>query len=393
MERRMLGVFSVISFLVNMRTAVFVPFLSLYLKEELGASYTQVGVILTAMVVVNALFQVVWGWTSDRFAKRKHFLILGEGIPGIMFLSLPETTDITVLAIILTTVNIFWSMAAPTWNALIAEHSRPGERGELMGKITTCGGIGAITGLPIAANLIDNLGYAYFFYFCSLCMVLISFVSAFVKEPEGLGPSRRSLLSMEQLRTLYYEHRHFSIFTVLVLLSRFGTRLFEGFISLYAASLGAGVQHVSYLFMLRVGTETAFMIPMGKLSDRWGKVKILKISLVILALAVLLFAAAPVWWYLLLVVVLESVGYSGHYVSSFAILFSLTPKETRGTYMGFHSMITSLSSVGSSVGGSVADRYGLRILFFISFIFSAFVVFFFVNWLHKSCDAINQSQN
>ena len=393
MERRMLGVFSLMSFLVQMRKAVFVPFLSLYLRNELETSYTQIGVILTLMVGINAVFQIAWGWYSDRIAKRKQFLILGEGIPAVVFLVLPHIHNITLLAAVLTAINIFWSMGAPAWKALIAEHSNPGERGEFMGRITTSGGVGAIIGPPIVANLISHYSYTYFFYFSALIMLLASFAAGLAKEPEGLQPSQQDFLSMEQVKTLYIEHRTFSLYTLLILLGLFGTRLIEGFISLFAASLGASVRQIGYLVMFRDGTETAFMIPMGRLTDRIGKVKMLRISLIISAFAVLLFAAAPVWWYLLLAVVVESVGWSGYYVSSFAVLSALTPKETRGTYMGLHSVIIGLSSTGSSAGGSIADRFGLRTLFYASFIFCMLVALYFITWLRKNQKTIDQSTN
>lgn len=389
----MLGVFSVFSFLVEARRAVFIPYFSLYLKEELAASYTQIGIILTLILGLNALFQIVWGWTSDRVAKRKHFLILGEGIPGLVFPFIPQITDIAVLAIVLPAVSILWSMAAPSWKALIAEHSNPGERGELMGKITTCGGVGAIIALPIVADLIDRVGYSYFFYFSALCMLLASLTSFFIKEPEGLKPSQQRLLSMEQLKIFCTDHRPFSLFTILILLTLFASRLIEGFISLYATGLGANVHQVGYLFMLRDGTETAFMIPMGRLTDRIGKVKMLKFALVISAFAILGFAAAKVWWYLLFAVVVESIGYSGYHVSSFAVLSSLTPREMRGTYMGFHSMMASFSFLASSVGGSIADGFGLKILFLVSFVFSILVALYFVTWLQKNHEIIDQSPN
>ncbi|MBU7016754.1 MAG: MFS transporter [Theionarchaea archaeon] len=393
MERRMLGVFSAISFLVGMRKAVFVPFFSLYLRNELVTSYTQIGIILTLMTVVNALFQIVWGWTSDRVAKRKHFIIMGEGISGIVFLFLPQITNIAVLAALLICVNILWSMATPAWKALIAEHSNPGERGDLVGKITTCAGIGGILAFPIIGELISRYGYVYLFYFCSFCMLLISFAALFGREPEGLQPSNHRLLSIEQVRTLYTQHRLFSVYTFLIFLSVFASNLIEGFMSLYIMHLGASVKQFSYLFMLRDGSETILMIPMGKLTDRIGRVKMLEVSLAISALAVLLFAAAPVWWYLWLFIVVESIGYSGYYVSSFAVLSSLTPKEMRGTYMGFHSMTTSFSGFASSVGGSIADMCGLRILFFCSFAVSFLVVVYFVTWLRKHNETISQSEN
>ncbi|KYK38615.1 MAG: MFS transporter [Theionarchaea archaeon] len=393
MERRMLSVFSAISLVSEMRAATFRVFFSIYLKEEIGATYTQVGIIWMLMFVVNALFQIVWGWTSDRFARRKHFIILGEGIPAIVFLFIPGISDIVVLTVVLVTLQVLWSMASPVWKALIAEHSVPKERGTLIGKITTFGGIGAILGYYIVGDLISQYGYAYLFYFCSLCMFLSSSLAAFMDEPEGLQPYDQKLLSMQQVRILSTEQRPFSLYTLLIFVVSFAFALFEAFISLYIRELGGTIQQVGYVFIVGDGIATASMFPMGKLTDKMGRVEMLQICLVVRTIAVLLFAVAPVWWYLFLAVAVNGIGWSGYHVSSFAVLSSLTPREMRGTYMGFHSMVLTISRGGSSVGGSIADRFSLKSLFFSSFAICALLTILFINWLHKNKETIHQSKN
>ncbi|KYK28690.1 MAG: MFS transporter [Theionarchaea archaeon] len=393
MERRMLGVFSAISFTSEMRRGMLRVFLILYLYEERGASLEQAGIIFALIIMVNALSQIFWGWISDRIAKRKHFIILGEGIPGIAFLFLPKITDILALAAVLITAQILWSMAAPAWKALIAEHSRPGKRGGVMGKITTFGGMGSMLGIYIVGDLIVQRGYAYLFYFGAFCMFLTALIALLLEEPKGLQPSRQKLLSAEQVKTLYTKHRPFSMFTLLVLLVFFAAELIERFIPVYVKFLGGDIRHVSWLFILEDGVETALLTPMGWYTDKVGRVKMLQVSLAMRALAVLFFAASPTWRYLFPVMMIWSAGWSAYNVSWFAVLSSLTPRGRRGTYMGFHSMITSISSVGSVVGGSIADGLGLKVLFFSSFAFSTFVTFYFIKWLFKHDVTINESEN
>lgn len=394
MERRMLGVFSAISFLSEMYRGIFRVFFVLYLYNEIGASLKQAGIIFTLIIIVNALSQIVWGWISDRIAKRKHFIILGEGIPGLVFLFLPGITNIVTLAFVIIAVQTFWSMAAPAWKALIAEHSSPGERAGSMGKITMFGGIGSMIGIYIVGDVIPLYGYTFFFFFSAFCMFLASSTALFLREPDGLQPSHQKLLSTEQLRTLFTEHRPFSVFTLFILLSLFVVQLIDKFIPVYAEMLGGNIKQISYLYILEDGVITASMTPMGKLTDKMGRVKMLQISLLVRTSAILLFAVAPVWWYLLPVMVIENIGYSGYHVSWFAVLSSLTPRERRGTYMGFHnSIVYTLSSFAPSIGGVIADGSGFRVLFLSSFVFSIFVAIFFISWLHKHDETINESKN
>jgi DHA1 family multidrug resistance protein-like MFS transporter len=393
MERRMLGVFSAISFVVEMRKGVFGVFFSLYLKEEIGASFTQVGIIWTMIFVVSALFQTFWGWASDRMGQRKLFLIVGEGIPGVVFLVIPTITDIYMLSLVLILLQACWSMAAPVWKALIAEHSVPTERGTLIGKITTFGGVGTMIGYYIVGGLISQYGYAYLFYFCSLCMLVAALIALYVDEPEGLQPIRNNLLSAEQFKAFYTVHRHFSVFTLFIFLTSFAFAMIERFISIYVRELGGTIQEVSYVFILADGIITLSMIPMGKLSDKIGRVRMLQVSVAVRTVAVLIFAVSPVWWYLFLAVAVEGIGWSGYYVSSFAVLSSLTPRDMRGTYMGIHSMIYTISQGGSSVGGPIADHFDLRNLFYSSFALCVLVTFAFVSWLKSNRETIDESDN
>ncbi len=393
MERRMLGVLSAISLVVEMRIGAFGVFFTLYMREEIAASLTQVGVLWALMFVVSAISQIVWGWMSDRVARRKHFLILGEGIPGIVFLFLPKITSITALAIVLIVLQVLWSMAAPVWRALIAEHTVPKERGELMGKITTFGGIGAIIGYYIVGDLIPHYGYAYLFYFCALCMFVASVLAVFATEPEGLQPSNQRLLSREQAKTLYTEQRPFTMYTLLTFLLSFAFFIVEKFIAIYVRELGGTIQQVSYVAIVEDGVNTALMFPMGRMSDRIGRVKMLQVSLWVRSCAVLLFAVAPVWWYLFIAAAVKGVGWSAYHVSSFAVLSSLTPRKTRGTYMGFHTMVLTVARSGSSVGGPIADRFDLKMLFYSSFALCAVISLFFYSWLQKNKETINQSDN
>ncbi len=394
MERRMLSVFSAMSFAAEMRIGVFFPFFALYLKNEIKVPYGIIGRIIFFMIIINAIFQIVWGWASDRVGKRKHFLILGEGIPGVLFLFIYQIKDVLVLASVVIIVQIFWSMSAPAWKALIAEHSGPKERGSSMGMITAVGGVGSMLGVFVVGYLIYLYGYAFLFYVISSCLFFTSFVAAFIREPEGLQPVHQNPLSMEQIQALYKEHRPFSSFTILVLLNLFASSLISSFISLYADSLGGTVRQITSILIVKDGAATVFMTPMGMLTDRIGKVKMLEISLAVSAVAVLLYAVAPVWWVLIPVTIVEGVGWSGYHVSWFAVLSSLTPRQMRGMYMGFHySIVNGLSSFGSIVGGDVADNYGLKNSFFVSFVMCTLTAALFVHWLRKNREKIDQSDN
>ncbi len=69
-------ILTVISALFYVAVGISAPLISLYL-ESLGASYTQISLILTSVVVTMLLMSTVWGRLSDWLGRRKPILIGG----------------------------------------------------------------------------------------------------------------------------------------------------------------------------------------------------------------------------------------------------------------------------------------------------------------------------
>jgi MFS family permease len=68
---------SMVSMLADLSTEVMQPVLPLFLVGTLGASYSFVGLIQGSSDSVSSLVKVVSGLYSDRFGKRKPFVVLG----------------------------------------------------------------------------------------------------------------------------------------------------------------------------------------------------------------------------------------------------------------------------------------------------------------------------
>jgi MFS family permease len=66
-----------VSMLADLSTEMMQPILPLFLVGTLGASYSFVGLIEGSSDAVSSLVKVVSGWYSDRFGKRKSFVVIG----------------------------------------------------------------------------------------------------------------------------------------------------------------------------------------------------------------------------------------------------------------------------------------------------------------------------
>lgn len=68
---------SIVSLLADLSTEMILPILPLFLVGTLGASYSFVGLVEGSSDAVSSLVNVISGWYSDRFGRRKTFIVLG----------------------------------------------------------------------------------------------------------------------------------------------------------------------------------------------------------------------------------------------------------------------------------------------------------------------------
>ena len=142
--------------LAMFRRGLFYTYLSIYLRNFLNLSVTETTLYATLPMIMSVIFQnFVWGPLSDKFQKRRTFIISGEIIAGIgtilVWLIHHSFTDYYlagyVIIIGLSCVEIFWSMSNIGWSALISDLYPSLDRSKIMGRLTSIGGLGRMIGI------------------------------------------------------------------------------------------------------------------------------------------------------------------------------------------------------------------------------------------------------
>ena len=161
---------------------MFYTYLSIYLRDFLHLSVTETTLYATLPMLMSVIFQnFVWGPLSDKFQKRRTFIILGEVLAGIgttlvwFIHSIFSNLIIAGYVIIfgLMCIEAFWSMSNISWSALISDIYPSVERSKIMGRLTSVGGFGRIIGISIG-GILYNGGFGFrdgpLFFVASLVM-------------------------------------------------------------------------------------------------------------------------------------------------------------------------------------------------------------------------------
>jgi len=106
---------------------------------------------------------------------------------------------------------------------------------------------------------------------------------------------------------------------------------------------------------------------LGILADRWGSRRLMR--LMVLTIPVLpiywFFIQAP--WQAIPVNIVGGILWAGMNLASFNMLLDISPQDQRARYSAMYQIAVAFSAaVGASLGGFVADQWGIRFIFILS---------------------------
>ncbi|MFA5011938.1 MAG: MFS transporter [Ignavibacteria bacterium] len=130
--------------------------------------------------------------------------------------------------------------------------------------------------------------------------------------------------------------------------------------------------------------NAASLIPVGKLSDIYGRTKFFKAGVLLFALSCLVSGFSVSAEMLLILRAVQGIGLSFIFVNAFSIIVSIYPPKKRGKVLGVltASIYTGLST-GPFIGGIITQQFGWRYIFYFSFVVSMIVYFMMLFFLNQ----------
>ncbi|WP_309120101.1 MFS transporter [Paenibacillus sp.] len=363
-------------FLVMSGMSMIMPFISLYVQEELGVSDpAQVAwwanAIFASNFITSFIAQPLWGGLADRYGRKIMLLRSGFGMAIVMLLMGFATSAWQLLA--LRMLNGVISGYVPAATALMSA-SAPKERmGFAMGTLQSGAVAGTILGPFIGGVLAEWVGYRPIFYITGSLLLLASILAwAVVKEnferdgasrrgaAVSLGDSFRRLIKAPQIPALF-------AVTVGIQVSMLSSLLL---IPLFVQELH-GTEMLAFYAGL-VGSITGFANMaasplLGRFADRVGYEKVLTVCLIGAALSFIPQAFVDNIWQLIASRFLLGLFMGGLLPSVNALLRVYTPDGMESRAFGFNSSFLSLGNIlGPMIGGVLAGWIGIRGIFFFA---------------------------
>jgi MFS family permease len=132
------------------------------IKDDLGLSYSQLGVLLASFFYTYAIFQIVSGWLVDRFPVN-WVLALGILLWSAATFGTGLVTGFKLLLGMRLILGIGESVAYPSYSKIISRHFSESQRGRANSLISAGQACGPAVGTLLGGMLLAHAGWRLFF--------------------------------------------------------------------------------------------------------------------------------------------------------------------------------------------------------------------------------------
>lgn len=284
-----------VSLLMDVSSEMIHGLLPVFLVSVLGASTTMVGLIEGVGEATASISKLFSGWLSDRLGKRKALTVAGYGLSALSkpLFALATTSSLVLVARF--SDRIGKGIRGAPRDALIGDLVPAGSRGAAYGLRQALDTVGAFAGPLIAMALMAafNDNFRRVFWLALIPGLLSVLVLAFgVREPPHEAAVPQAPVKLDECRSL--GQAYWAVVTVGAVLTL--ARFSEAFLILRAQSAGLPLALAPLVLVVMNVVFAASAYPLGALSDRANRRRLLALGFATLIAADLILAWGPNLW-------------------------------------------------------------------------------------------------
>lgn len=347
-----------VSFFTDISSEMVFSLLPTFLLGLPGSSKAVLGLIEGTAEALSYALRAVSGIFSDKFRKRKIFVLIGYGLSNVvkpLFAVAKAPFDVFVVRV---SDRVGKAVRTSPRDALLSESVSEKRQGAAFGLHRTLDQSGAIIGPLIASMAMILLGFTIQgVFWLSLIPGTIAFliILFIVKEQASKSVSKLRLLTGVKIVL----GGDFSRLLIIVAIFSLGAFNFS-FVLVNAKEAGVTDSLLPLVYAIVNVAHTAIAIPAGVLSDRIGKEKVLVLGYSVFLFTAMLILLYPATGFNALLVAILFGAYIGIIET---IQRALIPKyaknDLRGTAYGLYYLVVgSAFFISNAVVGTLWELYG-----------------------------------
>jgi MFS transporter, DHA1 family, multidrug resistance protein len=347
--KKALPILFAIMFLVMVGFGIIIPVMPFY-AEEMGASPTQLGLLMAVYSFMQLLFAPMWGRISDRIG-RKPVMMIGIFGLAVSFFLMGVSTELWMLFAARIIGGLLSSANMPTVMAYVADITTEENRGKGMGIIGASIGLGFIFG-PAIGGVFSQESLHIPFYIAGVSSLLTFLLVMFVLK-ESLTPEQRNKQVKEKATLAQAFQSPVSILFFLQLFVSLSLSGLEATFAYFAyEKAGLETTELGYIFMI-MGLAGAIVQGglVGRLTKKYGEGMVIQIGIIISIIGFALILLVDSFTTAAIYLTIFGVG-NGFIRPSVSSLLTKVSSTGHGSTTGLLSSFDSLGRIiGPPLGG------------------------------------------
>ena len=339
---------------INRAGTMVMPFLSLYLNDQLDFSLGKVGWIMSAF----GLGSFVGSWAGGKLTDRIGFyqtMFWSLLITGLLFIGLQFITSFWGFTIAIFITMIVADAFRPATMVSLKVYSRPENQTRSITLIRLAINLGFSFGPFLGGILITVLSYNGLFWVDGItCLMAVILFRLVLKEKKMSKKAKEEQKVAINGSRSPYKDKPFLIFLGIIFLMAFAFfQLFSTIPLFYKEAHHLSELTIGLLMSLNAALIFVAEMPLVHFLEKRAisQVKLILLSLVLIALSFYVFNLSS--WFGILIISMMLISIAEMFGFPFSNVFALnrSPKGREGEYMGMYTMTFSLALIFSSKAG------------------------------------------
>jgi MFS family permease len=277
---------------------------------------------------------------------------------------------------LVTAAGLFGVGISPIWLICLSKIG-PDQRAAHMGVLYTCWLCGLGSG-PVVINFLIDKSYNLAFWIMVCLWVLGWIFSLLISNKKQFTPVQITIQT--QISMLWERLRSMKTLLPGMILQTASAGMLVPILPGFAAKfLGLHYSQYSYVLIAGGALTVIFLVPMGKLSDRWGRKWFLLLGFGGFSVSLYFLTWATTLWQALLLAGILGFSYAAVLPAWNAILANQVPKGQEGLGWGLFSSIEGIGVIiGPVLGGWIADLYNEKVTVWMSALLLGFIMVYYL---------------
>ena len=322
----------VIFFLTYASGSAWLAYFNLFLKEYIGLTNEQVGVISGVQQLNSLLFLPFWGMLADRFGRKN---ILGLNMFLVFIFLYGFIFQKTFLSALVFTFlfTLFYNSIVPLLDSISLDYLEQSGR-STYGSLRLWASVGWALSAVVTGYFI-NTEKIYLIFPIASCIMLVNWVLLkWIYRPLKVTENLRSL-KLGHLKEIVFRDKRLVIMLIIILFYGIFSAPIHLFINVYYEEIGATYYHVGYAYAFQALSEVPFFFFGKRIIEKIGARRMIVITMFITSIRMLLYGLTFNPWVAICIGTLHGISLALFLVAVIMFVHQFIPPEWRATGQSF----------------------------------------------------------